>query len=418
MCQEINIYNVDEYRYFHPTKKGFVKITKNSTFPIESNEIILQIQLKPAENKELFQLKKINEILESKLKEYEKIKTKIKELYKQEKIDFYFLYAFPMEEKKKFDPNSIITYHLEMAKLVDIFKNSKKGFNAMFESVNVQKLKEAIREEPKVIHISCHGRDPEDEDGYALKFEERGKKIYVTENELEEILFNLKDQLMKIDLVFLSSCHSEVAGNIFAKYVKNVIYIKKECEISNIASLNFAIYFYQNLIECNSVENSFEFAKKELFEQETKDNKCQSSNITLKQHKESCLLHKKFHDYCTCNVNEFCCHAVNCNLMLKIKMFNDNKKNDKKKILIEKVDSNILKICCGCGKDEKDLPQMGESYKFQYKGKTKECKDLIIYKNNKKGGEFKHNKNCFIVQDRDMYKQNFLLLIERREIVI
>ena len=416
MCKEINIYNVEEYRYFHPSKKGYMKITNTSSYPIESNEIILQIQLKPAENKELIELKKINETLELKLKEYEKIKTIINECYKQEKIDFYFLYAFPMEETKGCDQNSIIAYHLEMAKLVDIFKNSKKGFNAIFESVNVQKLKEAIREEPRVIHISCHGRNPKHIDGYALKFEDKGKKIYVTENELEELLSNLKEHLMKIDLVFLSSCHSEVAGNIFAKYVKNVICIKKDYPVSNTASLNFAIYLYQSLIECNSVKYSFEFAQKELFEQEKKKSKNKSRNIILKQHKESCFLYIKFSDYCSCNVDEFCCHTINCNLLLKIKMFNDNKKN-KNKFKVEKVDSNILKICCGCDKEEIDLPQIGESYKFKYKGKNKECEDLIIYKNNKNGGEFKHNNNCFIVKDKVMYNKYFLLLIERREIV-
>ena len=277
-----------------------------------------------------------------------------------------------MEETKGCDQNSIIAYHLEMAKLVDIFKNSKKGFNAIFESVNVQKLKEAIREEPRVIHISCHGRNPKHIDGYALKFEDKGKKIYVTENELEELLSNLKEHLMKIDLVFLSSCHSEVAGNIFAKYVKNVICIKKDYPVSNTASLNFAIYLYQSLIECNSVKYSFEFAQKELFEQEKKKSKNKSRNIILKQHKESCFLYIKFSDYCSCNVDEFCCHTINCNLLLKIKIFNDNKKN-KNKFKVEKVDSNILKICCGCDKEEIDLPQIGESYKFKYKGKNKEC---------------------------------------------
>ena len=100
MCKEINIYNVEEYRYFHPTKKGYMKITNTSSYPIESNEIILQIQLKPSENKELIELKKINETLELKLKEYEKIKTKINEFYKQEKIDFIFYMLFQWKKKK------------------------------------------------------------------------------------------------------------------------------------------------------------------------------------------------------------------------------------------------------------------------------------------------------------------------------
>ena len=112
-------------------------------------------------------------------------------------------------------------------------------------------MKDAIREQPKIIHISCHGSNPEN--GYSLKFEERGAKRDVPEKELEEILSKLSEKLKNIDLVFLSSCHSQVAGELFLKYgVKNVIYINKEYPISNTASLNFAISLYQKLIDCNN----------------------------------------------------------------------------------------------------------------------------------------------------------------------
>jgi len=117
-------------------------------------------------------------------------------------------------------------------------------------------LEEAIRAMPKIIHISCHGKDPNK--GYALVLEDKGNKFELPKKELEDMLKNLTKQLQNIDLVVLSSCHSEVAGNLFYKYgVKNVIYIDENFPVSNTASLNFAIAFYQKLIDCYSIKVIF-----------------------------------------------------------------------------------------------------------------------------------------------------------------
>ena len=65
MSQEgINIYHIIDYRYFHPSKEGYVKITQNSSYPITSNEIYLQIRIKEPEPTELRYFKKATENLE------------------------------------------------------------------------------------------------------------------------------------------------------------------------------------------------------------------------------------------------------------------------------------------------------------------------------------------------------------------
>ena len=418
---ELNTYNIVEFRYYNPIKKGYIKITNRTSFPIQSNEIELQIQLKEPEPKELTELIKMSKILELKLKEYEEIKNKMEELVKKVKIDLFFLYAFPLEESQDTEYNSIIAYHLEIAKIDEIFKKSKKGFNAIFESASVQKLKDAIREEPKVIHISCHGLDPKD--GYALVFEEKGKKKIVTEKDLDEILFKLKDKLVNIDLVVLSSCYSEVAGELFLKYgVKNVIYIDKYFPISNTASLRFANSFYQKLVDLSEVEKAFDSTKSELYEKETirnnKDLKC--CCFVHKNHLKSCCLkdstlretiHNEFHiKSCKCNFEEFWKHKNSCEIIKNAK-----KRDYKKFFFIEKIDSDTSSICCGCDKDRKDLHHSGESFKFKYVKKNKESGNIIIYNDNVKGKKYKKNKNCFIVKDTETYKDNFLLLIGRRD---
>ena len=74
--KEINLYDISEIRYYNPSKKGFIRITNKTSFPIEFEQITLQIQLKEQEPKELIELNKINYNLELKLKEYENIKNR------------------------------------------------------------------------------------------------------------------------------------------------------------------------------------------------------------------------------------------------------------------------------------------------------------------------------------------------------
>ena len=433
MCREINIYSVEEYRYLHPEKQGFLKITKKTFLPIVSDNITLQIQLKEPEPQEYTELVKVSNDLELKINQFKEIKKKIKEVVDEKRIDLYFLYAFAMEEKDKLDKNSIIAYHLEIAKLRGIFKSSKKSFNAIFESAKDIKLKDAIRQEPKIIHISCHGKKPEnvEENDYALVLENRGRTQKLGKKEIEELLASVKEKLKNIDLVVLSSCHSEVAGKLFLKYgVKNVVYINKKFEVSNTASLDFAISFYQKLIDCQTIKNAFNNTIKELLKQERdsfkdKDN-IQCCCTAHEKHDKLCYLHdkkqaEKIHrelhlKTCTCKFEEFYMHNKNCDVLIGVNNWNKCNKKKNIKINIEKID-NYYKICCGCDKGVEDLHHFGESFKFILESQDDKSGDIIIYEDNKEG-KFQYNKNCHIVEDIEDYKDNFLFLIERRDKVL
>ena len=339
---------------------------------------------------------------------------------------------YGMEENKKVDKNCIISYHLEIAKLCGIFKNSKKSFNAIFEAANDIKLKDAIRQEPKIIHISCHGRKPENDDNdYALVLENRGRIQKLGKREIEQLLASVQEKLKNIDLVVLSSCHSEVAGKLFLKYgVKNVIYINKKFEISNTASLDFDISFYQKLIDCQTLKSAFSNTIQELLKQE-RDNFKDKENILCccsvhKIHDKHCYLsdkkqkekiHKELHvKTCNCKFEEFCMHNKNCEILIGVNNFNKCNKKKNNKINVEKI-NNHYKICCGCDKDVKDLHHFGESFRFILEGQDDKSGDIIIYGDNKEG-KFQYNKNCHIVEDIEDYKDNFLFLIERREKVL
>ena len=417
---EINPYLIKEFRILHPTKHGYLKITDNTFFPISKEKIYLQIQLKEPEPEELIQLEKIKKDLEAKIKYYEEIKNKIKEVVDDKKIDLFFLYAFPMEETENTELNSIITYHLEIGKLDNLYKNSKKGFNAIYESCNSDKLEDAIRAMPRIIHISCHGKEPGK--GYALVLEDKGNKFELTKQELEKKLKNLTKQLSNIDLVVLSSCYSEIAGKLFYNNgAKNVICIDENFPISNTASLNFAISFYQKLIDCKSIRDAFKYTIDELTEQDKKiknDSKCccyvheHRSNCCLKNENLKETIHKLFHADCNCHYKEFNRHSNSCSIIASAKSYNKSKnKNRNEKIFIEEdADSDTSIICCGCDKNKKYMHYKGETFKFILKSKN----DKIIYGENK-DGDYKKNKNCYVVQHLSDYKDNFLFLIERRD---
>ena len=438
MSQEgINIYHIIDYRYFHPSKEGYVKITQNSSYPITSNEIYLQIRIKEPEPTELRYFKKATENLELEIKKLEKIKINIDKAVNHKKIDFYFLYALPMEEKENtYNGRFVISYQLEIAKLVGIYKNSKKNFNTIFESVDFTKLKEVITKKPKILHISCHGRDPNSEEGYALIFEEKGYKKEVNEKNLEDLFKIFKNNenneniLKEIDLVFLSSCHSERAGNLFYKYgVKNVIYIDQNYSVSNNVSIDFATSFYQYLINNKSVKESFYTTKQELKEKEIK--KCINTNM-----KFYCNIHKENEKNTQCVINDkkkieeiykdiydqflvYCNEEFfqnNKNCLLSTFLGDSKIKIKFNEILNQNISDNKCNLYYECYKGNKYFANCFESFKFKYKSQNEESGDIIIYKDNKKG-KFNKNHNVFVVEDKETYKNNFLMLIERRGIV-
>ena len=424
ISSEINPYTIEEFRYLNPTKKGFIRITDKTSIPM-MNLIYLKIQLKEPEPEEFTKLDKLKKELETKIKDYEDIKNKIKEVVDDKKIDLYFLYAFPMVETENIELNSIITYHLEISKLIKIYKNSKKGFNTMFESCNQHKLEEAIRATPKIIHISCHGKDPNKNNGYALVLEDRGYKFELTAENLEKILANLQTQLKQIDLVVLSSCHSEVAGKLFLKYgVGNVIYINKNFPITNTASLNFAISFYQKLIDGFSIEYSFNETIKYLNKQDKLNKKSFKCCCYFHKHNKKCCLknknvseyiHKNFHVECNCNFEEYNKHYNSCSILANAKIYNKKNRNKDEKLIIKEIDANISVICCGCFEEKEDLHHKGETFKFKYEKRNEESGDIKVYRDNKSGGVFNKNKNCYEIHHLSEYEDNFLFLIGNRD---
>ena len=158
---KIDISIIDEYRYLDKNKNGFIKIKESFLYPIKSNELILQIHLGKQINKDLLEIETSFSNMKTIIKELE-YKININKHYKNDNIDLYYLYASPIVSIKREDEYEEeykpINYRPEIKYIYNIFENSKKECNCIFECANEKKLREAIIKQPKVLHRSSHGR--------------------------------------------------------------------------------------------------------------------------------------------------------------------------------------------------------------------------------------------------------------------
>ena len=93
--------------------------------------------------------------------------------------------------------------------------------------LNIKSLEDVIQmnPSPKILHITCHGVNIVWETTYLhIEEEGTGKKIDLSAQDLEKILNRLLDKKDNgIKLVFVTACHGEDVGKMFAKKMPFVI---------------------------------------------------------------------------------------------------------------------------------------------------------------------------------------------------
>ena len=414
--EKIDTSIIDDYRYYNKSKNGFIRMKEEISYPLESDKLILQIHYGKAINPYIAEIEYAYNDMLFKLKELEETKN-----LNKNSIDLYYLYASPILKDEKQEYFDSINYRLEIKKLVNLFEKSKKEFNCLFECANEKKLRDAIIKQPKILHISSHGLYDKKRE-YSLFLEEKGILEKVRQDRLKEILTSVSDQLKNINLVFASTCYSETLGKLFFDYgIENVIYIQGKTPISDKAAVKFSENYYSELIKGSTIADAFKKSKeliKSDRERETfQSKKCccahwhDQEDCPLKNNKLS--LHNNYHIKCDCDYDEYNIHEENCKLIQLIK-----KDKKEKYFYFEKYLNNKIKICCICCKpNEKDeeatLPPHEESFKFILKQKNP--KDNRIIFRSRKEGKLIKNKNCYIMNDKDVFK-NFSVVGRREQI--
>ena len=343
-------YIIDDFKYFD-NNLGIFKSFKNDNIQI-NEKIILEFHI-IGKNKILYlNLKLAKEYYEN---EIIKIKNKINKLAdSSKKYDLIYLFASPiiyMLSKGDFEEcDSPISYMNEIRIILELMKNNRKQFNCKFECIGKKLLEDVIiNNKTKILHISSHGTF--DGKNYSLIIENLGKygeKQAINYKELESILKSGQLNISKIDLVILTICHSEDFGKLFLKYgAKNVIYIDRKTKIIDRISVLFVKYFYQNILEGKSIEESYiktlESMKlnKEIIKinngscccQHYHINDCALSDEGVRKRVHTSVHYTKI-DNCQCNYKTSNCHKEDCEY---VKLFEKNitNKGTNKKINIE-----------------------------------------------------------------------------------
>ena len=399
---KIDISIIDDYRYLNKSKNGFIKIKESLLYPIESDELILEIHFR---NPALIEIDNTFNNMLYKMKELDDIKN-LNKNNKKEAIDFYYLYASPILAEDLEESYKPIKYHYEMKNIIKIFDDSKQEYNCIFECANEKEFRNALIKQPTILHISSHGYMDEKRE-YSLYLEEKGviQKIY--QKRLEQILSTNSNALKNIDLVFVSTCYSQILGKLFIDNgIKNVIYIHGMTPVSDKAATRFSANFYAEIIRGNTIEEAFNKAQALLQSDREKQlfqiNRCCCNHwhtskkiCPLKKSKTS--IHNKFHTkICECEFDEYNIHENNCKLIQLIES-----EKAEKNFYFEQSINNTIKICCICCKENNNnemLPHE-ESSKFILESNNKN-KTNFIFRYRKKG-QLHLNRNAYIIKNED-----------------
>ena len=385
----LQIYNIDEYKYFNNELGCFIDI-KDDYIKIKE-KLILEFHISGRKNIIKYNLNQTKKYFDE---EIITMKYRIKEFLDIiTKYDLIFLYASPIIKNENFEElNAPISYMEETREIIKLMNYNGKKLNLKFECANDKIFEDILRNNrTKILHISAHGAYNGEYSLVLENLEKNGQIFELNMNKLKNILNLYKDNISQMDLVFVSTCYSQDLAEYFKECgAKNVIYILRKTEIIQDIDILFTKYFYKNLFEGKSIKKSFENAKIELESndkiKEINFNSCCCNHY----HKKDCLSHKyDFHNKHNKNQDKIECfcrdksqpnfHNKNCKYYNDFIKYLDNKSIDKDKIKINE-EEYINKICC-C-----DLNiEHNEFEKIKFDSRLKEYENIKFFKNNKKG---------------------------------
>jgi len=125
-------------------------------------------------------------------------------------LDLAYLWADPLMERCETgglkQVENPLDFEHEFKSIYDILRRTEKKIVIRKEAGNLQSLSEILGKKPKMLHISCHGDFDQQLKQYYLALEEKDNGILDKFNaaRLEKLL----DEEEKVDLVFVSACHS------------------------------------------------------------------------------------------------------------------------------------------------------------------------------------------------------------------
>ena len=381
----LQFYYIDEYKYYNKELGCFIDIKDDNIEIIE--KIILEFHISKRNNIIHYNLNQMKKYYDE---EIIKLKKRINKIIdKETEYDIIFLYALPIIKNENYEEyDSPISYREEIRKIIKLMNNCEKKLNLKFECINKKIFEDILsKNRTKILHISAHGSYQGEYSLIIEDLEKNGKKLEMNISQLENILRLNKNNISKIDLVIVSTCFSQDLAKLFRKYgAKNIIYISEKAKIIDDISVFFTKYFYKNIFEEKTINQSFNNAKQEMISNELIKEINFNSCCCNHYHKPTCLSNNYDFDIkhnkkqCNCKDkqqpnfhNKDCIYYNNFIKYLEEKSID---KNDFKIIEEEKIN----KICC-C-----DLNiEHNEIEKIKIKSDLDEFGNIKFFQNNNKG---------------------------------
>ncbi|CAI2359291.1 unnamed protein product [Moneuplotes crassus] len=212
------------------------------------------------------------------------------------RLHLAFLFASPLIRKVEGGTDNVMLLDCqkEIRDIVDVC--SAMDYEMKYKSVvaTPSNMRSVLTDGPIALHFSGHGMENK-EVGYKSRLggEDKGD-ILLLENEkcMTEYFYErdlkkmIKLSQINLEVVFVSSCHSEFAGKVFLNAgAKHVICIKQSEEVDDGAALRFSKVFYETLFVKNyTVCASFHIAKEEV-RKILKDNEANKFLLLMPQEK-------------------------------------------------------------------------------------------------------------------------------------
>jgi hypothetical protein len=142
---------------------------------------------------------------------------------------------------------------IEIREIEEGLRRAKHKGQFMIQSKTAVRLRDFRRSlleyEPHIVHFIGHGKV----DGILVE-DEMGFAMLISSEELSRLFELFSDQ---VECVILSASYSAPQANAISKHIKYVIGMRKE--ITDKASIEFAVGFYEALGAGSTVENAFKF---------------------------------------------------------------------------------------------------------------------------------------------------------------
>ncbi|KAG7364310.1 NACHT domain containing protein [Nitzschia inconspicua] len=154
--------------------------------------------------------------------------------------------------KNELHPFAKLDFEMERELLWQCMKEASRDIEMSFDNAHHSRLLATLTRRCSVLHYSGHGHPA------FLPFEDgMGGPNWLDVQDIKELI--LQDGVVPFKFVFVSACHSGLAGETFASAgVPHVVCCKQESELKDTAALAFTRSFYLALLVGHTVKESFE----------------------------------------------------------------------------------------------------------------------------------------------------------------